>query len=322
MTRGIYSGFETFAVLIGEDVHRRTKILLISDVLVVAESLGFSNVKPVVLSDAGNLLVHLSPFPVVARVAKLFPGDDARFWRDVCDNEIKVARHLIETGIPVVSYFRDIPPRPYCVGDTGMTLWDYVESTPIPTLSGEQAVAMLNDLVRAMSNFPEPLPPLGAWRNAAKAAENLSSMRDDGRMATLLRVYKHVDEKIQSEVLYPAHGDAHPGNLLASKMGWQWIDFEDVSLMPKFWDLASFVGNTALFHGFNHAMVQTVLRSPEVSYDRLSFQMTLEARVILSTMTNWALAVNGHGDWDFAQAQLQRIDDFLWVVDHGSLWRD
>ena len=91
--------------------------------------------------------------------------------------------------------------------------------------------------------------------------------------------------------------------------------------MPKFWDLASVIGNTALFYGLEHSMVQAVLRKPEVSEDRLSFQLTLEARMIMSTMTNLALASNGHGDWDFAQAQLERIHDFLWLVDAGSLWR-
>ncbi|PSR21764.1 MAG: hypothetical protein C7B43_21095 [Sulfobacillus benefaciens] len=65
-----------------------------------------------------------------------------------------------------------------------------------------------------------------------------------------------------------------------------------------------------------------VLRQPEVSQDRPSFQFALEARVILSTMTNVALAVNGHGDGDFAHAQLEWIHDFLAVVDHGPLWPD
>ncbi|PSR21766.1 MAG: hypothetical protein C7B43_21105 [Sulfobacillus benefaciens] len=98
----------------------------------VADRLGFSNLKPVVLGNAGNLLVHLSPFPIVARVAKLFPGDDSLFWRDVWEFEIKVARHLMAYGIPVVPYSCLVPPGPYPVGDTWMTLWEYVEPAPIP----------------------------------------------------------------------------------------------------------------------------------------------------------------------------------------------
>ncbi len=289
---------------------------MISDVLVVTDSLGFSNVKPVVLGNAGNLLVYLSPFPIVARVAKLFADDDSMLWREIWDYEIKVARHLMESGIPVVSYSRVVPPGPYPVGATWMTLWEYAELVPIPALSAQQAITMVNHLAIAMSKFQEPLPPLGAWRNVAQAADYLSH-RDDGRISTLLMVYKKVNERIHREVLYPAHGDAHQGNLLATGTGWRWIDFEDVSLMPKFWDLASFIGNTVLFHGLKQPIVQAVLRKPEVSQDRPAFQFALAARVIMSTMTNLALALNGHGDGDFAQAQIERIHDFLWVVDQG-----
>jgi thiamine kinase-like enzyme len=38
----------------------------------------------------------------------------------------------------------------------------------------------------------------------------------------------------------PLHGDAHPGNLIATREGGLvWIDFEDVCLGPVEWDLAT-----------------------------------------------------------------------------------
>jgi Ser/Thr protein kinase RdoA (MazF antagonist) len=37
----------------------------------------------------------------------------------------------------------------------------------------------------------------------------------------------------------PLHGDAHPGNLPASRDGLPWIDFEDVCRGPVEWDLAT-----------------------------------------------------------------------------------
>lgn len=60
-------------------------------------------------------------------------------------------------------------------------------------------------------------------------------------------------------------------------------------------------------------VVEAVLGQAEVSNNRPSFQF--EARVIMAAMTNLAFALNGHGDWDFAQGQLERIHEFLWVVD-------
>lgn len=291
------------------------------DVLVVAANLGLAHVKPVVLGDAGNLIIHLSPFPIVARVAKLFPGDDSLFWRDVWDREIHVVRHLMELTIPVVPYTRILPPGPYPVSDTWMTLWEYTEQVPMPPLSAQQGVALVTDLAHALSVYSEPLPSLGAWRNVADAADYLLlHHRGDDRVSRLVAVYERVNERMPSEVLYPAHGDAHPSNLLATETGWRWIDFEDVSLMPKFWDLASFVGNTALFHGLKHPIVQSMLQQQEVFEDRPSFQFALTSRVTMSTMSNLALALNGHGDLVFAQAQLKLIHDFLWAIDHGFLW--
>jgi len=38
--------------------------------------------------------------------------------------------------------------------------------------------------------------------------------------------------------LRPVHGDAHPGNLVATPDGLIWIDFEHICLGPREWDLA------------------------------------------------------------------------------------
>ncbi|WP_053959395.1 phosphotransferase [Sulfobacillus thermosulfidooxidans] len=289
--------------------------------LAVAEHLGFHNIHPVVLGNAGNLVIYLAPYQIVARVAILFPDDDSLLWKDVWVREIKVAKHLIAHGIPVVPYAREVSPGPYLVSDTWMTLWEYAEPAPISGLTTQQAMKMVHDLDTALAKYKDPLPLLGAWRNVAQAADDLSTVHDDSRVVTLLMRYNNVNERIHHEVLYPAHGDAHPGNLLATKMGWQWIDFEDVSLMPKFWDLASFIGNTALFQGLKHPLVQSVAALPEVLEDRVMFQYVLQARVIMSTIINLALSLRGYVNLDFAQTQLARIDDFLCCVDQGTMWR-
>jgi thiamine kinase-like enzyme len=115
--------------------------------------------------------------------------------------------------------------------------------------------------------------------------------------------------------LYPSHGDAHPKNLLPSSKGWQWIDFEDVSLMPKFWDIASFIGNTALFHGLKHPMVAYVLNLKDIAADKQSFRFALKARAIMSITMNLSLALDGSDNLDFATSQLDRLDDFLSTIE-------
>jgi thiamine kinase-like enzyme len=46
----------------------------------------------------------------------------------------------------------------------------------------------------------------------------------------------------------PLHGDAHPGNLLATPSGLVWNDFEDAWLGPVGWDLAC-LANTGRLDG-------------------------------------------------------------------------
>lgn len=139
--------------------------ILLSDVLTAAEKLGLTNIAPTVLNDAGNLIVHLVPYPIVARVAKRLAGHDLAYWR-----EIEVAKHLMARGVPVVSYTNLVPPGPHKVGDTWMTLWEYVTPVQLEQLCGKQAIDMVNVLVKAMSDFEKPLPPLGVWRNVNQAA--------------------------------------------------------------------------------------------------------------------------------------------------------
>jgi hypothetical protein len=69
--------------------------------LAVAETVGVRVGAPVVLHDGSNLLVHLSPAPVVARVPTVTgivrPG--AGWLR----RELAVAGHLARRGAPVVA---------------------------------------------------------------------------------------------------------------------------------------------------------------------------------------------------------------------------
>jgi thiamine kinase-like enzyme len=176
---------------------------------------------------------------------------------------------------------------------------------------------MINKLSEAMADFQDPLPVLGVWETVAKAADSLSAFSDkDQRLAALLPEFKLVDKKVRSmETLYPAHGDAHPRNLIASSTGWRWNDFEDISLMPRFWDLASFIGNTTLFHGLKHPVVDYVLTRHIAAKDKASFLFALKSRVLMSTISNLSMALGGNGDLDFAYSQLERINDLLSLID-------
>lgn len=295
------------------DQHER-----VAEVLLVAKQLGIYGISPVILSDAGNLIVHLAPHPIVARVAKLFAGDDADAWRGILAREVRVAQHLARSGAPVVLPAAGVYAGPHRVGGTWMTWWQFLPKAPLPSLDPSHAFDLVDSLASAMARFPEPLPVLGVWQSAAEAADRLRArMAEDSRIADLLRAFERVDERMRMldpASLLPAHGDAHPRNLLPGQDGWRWIDFEDVSLMPRFWDLASFIGNPALFDGLRHPLVRYVLNHPVVTADRSAFADALSARAVMATTTNLALALDGHGDLTFAKRQLDCVDDFLVLV--------
>ena len=141
--------------------------------------MGLKEIEPIILQDEGNLVVHLAPYPVVARVAKTLDGYDSNFRQKIVSNEVKVANHLVKQGVPVVPCSNVVQPGPHKVADTWMTLWEYVEPVTLPPLDGEQSIILVNNLVKAMTNFKEPLRPLRAWSNVNRAADYLYSIKDE-----------------------------------------------------------------------------------------------------------------------------------------------
>jgi hypothetical protein len=64
--------------------------------------MGIASSEPKVLADGLNMIVHLVPYPIVARVMTLFEEDDSLYCRDILAREIDVAHYLDREGVPVV----------------------------------------------------------------------------------------------------------------------------------------------------------------------------------------------------------------------------
>ena len=75
----------------------------------VAASLGVHGTDPVILADGANVIVHLRPAPVVAKVAASTPAvrpDDAAWLQ----RELDIARFLAGRGVPVMTPSPEVPP--------------------------------------------------------------------------------------------------------------------------------------------------------------------------------------------------------------------
>jgi hypothetical protein len=124
----------------------------------VAEESGLRVERPLVLGDRSNLLVHLRPAPVVARVATATATmrvGDAWLAR-----EVAVASYLTSVGAPVVAPAREIAAGPRHHDGLVLTFWEYVEELDQPADSAE-AGRRLRLCREALTDFDMELPRMG-----------------------------------------------------------------------------------------------------------------------------------------------------------------
>jgi thiamine kinase-like enzyme len=285
-------------------------------VLFVVKTIGLSEITPIVLSNGDNLIIHLAPHPIVARLANVISQEEADLAYKRLYRELKVARHLQIKNVPVSLPTDLLDAGPYDVDETWMTLWNYVPPTQLQRLSPSEAVGLVSDLSIGMKDFFDELPVLGVWERTSQSAARLMKSSDQ-RIQALLKLFHKVDKQMRLETssLIPCHGDAHARNLVPSSEGWIWTDFEDVSLMPAYWDLASFVGNLVLFNGFKEPTFRYMLSSKDIVVDTKAFSFAITARILMSTLGNLDYAIEGYGDLKFATQQLELAEDFISQID-------
>ncbi len=230
----------------------------------------------VVLHAGSNVVVHLAPAPVVARVmtgtASLHPDHAAWLQR-----EVSVCRHLSRLGAAVVAPSTALPPGPHHVDGLWMTCWDHVPvDHDAPPPAPDRLGRALRDLHAAMAQVPVALEPLAAVRD--EVAGLLDGL-DDPRTR---------DWRAELDALPPAalgigtaaqpiHGDASFSNLLATTDGRRlWADFEDVRYGPVEADVAGLV-TSARDRGLGAAYETTLLSAyGGVDADLLDAQVRLQ----------------------------------------------
>lgn len=281
---------------------------LIEDLILLANSKGYSGVTPIELSHGSHLIVHLSPYPVVVRVSMNIEEHGESIYQRV-KREVCVASHLQAAGVPVLAPIDDSDP--FMLGESWLTLWPYVTPVERPSLNPSEAVHYVEQLSLGMMDFPHELPVFGVWDRVCQSSNRLRS-HSDPRIQALIKRFKVIDQQMRLQVneLVPSHGDAHARNLMPSPKGWLWTDFEDVCLMPKYWDLASFVGNLALFGGKEEPLFQYIVNHL-ADKERRAFGFALQARTLMSTLGNLDYAFAQRGDLPFALKQLELAEKFI-----------
>jgi len=139
-----------------------------------AAGLGVACDEPVVLADGANVIVHLSPSPVVAKVAAstLAVRPDAAAW---LQRELDIASFLGGAGAPVLAPSPEVPAIVHRGGGLIMSFWTYVRPAGAGLPDENVIGSMLRDLHAVLRSYPATQPvlaPLGdipafSWPPAA-----------------------------------------------------------------------------------------------------------------------------------------------------------
>ncbi|MEA2383072.1 MAG: hypothetical protein QOH72_3043 [Solirubrobacteraceae bacterium] len=205
----------------------------------VADARGLRFSAPTVLADGANLLVHLRPAPVVARVpttVTVFRPGRAHPTR-----EVAVAGFLAERGAPVVAPSAEVDPGPHEHDGLPVTFWELAEPVDAP-LDAHAAGRALRACHEMLEDFAGDLPEHAIFHEARFVLARLIA---DGRLdADDAALAQRVETRLTVAIaaldvpLQPLHGNAHLGNVLQPPRGPLWNDWEDTFRGPRAWDLA------------------------------------------------------------------------------------
>jgi len=214
----------------------------------IAAAHGLARDEAIVIYSGSNVVVHLRPAPVIARVmtGTVALHDNPRRW---LEHEVSVLEFLAPSGLAVAPSPL-IAPGPHHYDGLWMTFSEWIP--------GVDAVTHLDDahrLGQALRDLHDELRPfdgeLGGLRELRGNIERLlgqlrpADARDAGAVSRLqARLNALRDAVFDSDLPTQAlHGDVSLNNLLRTPHRLVWNDFEDTFRGPAHWDVASYVGS-------------------------------------------------------------------------------
>jgi hypothetical protein len=198
------------------------------------------------IAAGSNVLVHLKPAPVVARVmtGTAILHDDVEQW---LGREIAVGAFVAERSDLVVPPSDMLPPGPHEQDGMWMTMWQFVpHDAEAPLPEPRELGRSLRRLHAVLADFPRDLAPLSEtsdWLQRLLAELSASPWLTQEDI-DWLRFKLDALAPAVFESSLPAqalHGDVSISNLLRTESGLVWNDLEDVCVGPVAWDLSGLV---------------------------------------------------------------------------------
>jgi hypothetical protein len=197
----------------------------------VADAYGVHCEDPVVLREAWHVLVHLRPWPVVARVTSGAPGVDPA---DV-ERELTVAWHAARAGAPVVPPSDLLPPGPHRHDGHTVVFWRYlVQAGRLDATAAGRGLRTIHD---SLADYDGELPRAGRAEEV-RAMLRAFAPSDDAEILCELASRELPDGQA-------LHGDAHLFNCIQTTAGPIWHDLEtacrgpvNTTSPPSYWKTA------------------------------------------------------------------------------------
>ena len=202
--------------------------------LSITSSLGLAADEAVVLQNSNKLTLRVLPGDVLARVAPE--------GHQVAQLEVDLARRLAGRG-PVAALEPRVEPKVHEQDGFVVTLWTYYEPVVPTEVVPADYGAVLARLHRALVGVDLAVPH---FTDRVDSARRLLADRE--RTPALAEVDRELlDDTLErlgrtvsagGRVEQPLHGEPHPGNLLSTRNGLLFIDFETCCRGPVEFDLA------------------------------------------------------------------------------------
>jgi aminoglycoside phosphotransferase (APT) family kinase protein len=211
----------------------------------VAAAHGLDPAGAAVVHAGSNVVVHLRPAPVVARVmtGTVALHDDPATW---LRRETAVLAFLAPSGLAVAPS-ATIDPGPHEHDGVWVTCTTWIPGAePAATPDDPRRLGRaLRDLHDALAPFDGDLADLGDLRDDIRRLHARLRPAEDDDAEALPALRARLDALEESVFASPLpaqalHGDVSLSNLLRTPGGLVWNDFEDTFRGPVQWDVASF----------------------------------------------------------------------------------
>jgi Phosphotransferase enzyme family len=205
----------------------------IAEAVGIARGLGLRVDDPEILNARHNLVLWMRPAPVVARVTWI---TSLVRVADRAAQSVGLATFLHGSGVPVTPPTDAVDPGPHLTrSGCTVTLWQRLEivDEALDPVAVGRGLRRVHEVARRYAGPMTSLDPIGEAAAVARIAEPFAPSES----ARLLRVSERL--AMPDLPTQPVHGDAGLHNVLVTKAGWVWGDWEECGTGPVAWDLAT-----------------------------------------------------------------------------------